>query len=153
MTKFFRHLCLEGLTREEGATHFISMLLIMTLFVFMAFAPILFHVSMMRQTTLELAHHRALQLATEQGRLTPEIKLLIIRDLEDAGFETVMVDGVSYPAFPNSTETKILRGGNVHVELKYPAPNLDQIFQLIHGNIDHPNFYLIQGDDRSEALD
>jgi hypothetical protein len=138
---------------EAGVTQFIAMLLIMSLFVIMAFAPILYHISIMRQTTLELAHHRALQLASERGHLTGEIMTLIRRDLEDAGFPTATFEGVTYPAFPNSTVGKVLRGGNVHVELKYPAPNLDQLFGLIGGTIDGPGFYLIQGDERSEALE
>jgi hypothetical protein len=142
------------LCREEaGVTQFIAMLLIMSVFVIMAFAPILYHVSIMRQTTLELAHHRTLQLASEKGRLTNEVVTLIRRDLSVAGFPTVTLDGVTYPAFPNSTINKVLRGGNVHVELKYPAPNLDRLFELIGGAIDEPGFYLIQGDDRSEALE
>lgn len=144
---------LDFLKDEKGAAQFIAMLLVLSIFVVMAFAPILYHTTMMRQTTLELAHHRALQLATEKGRLTPEIVDLIRRDLADAGFPTIQLDGVTYPAFPNSTSVKVLRGGNVHVQLKYPATNVDQLFRLIGGSMDVPRFYLIQGDGRSEALE
>jgi hypothetical protein len=60
---------------------------------------------------------------------------------------------VTYPAFPNSTSVKVLRGGNVHVQLKYPALNMDQLFRLIGWGLEGPRFYLIQGDGRSEALE
>jgi hypothetical protein len=138
---------------EKGVTHFIALLLVLSIFVVMAFAPILYHVSIMRQTTLEMAHHRALQLTSEKGAMNEYIVTLIRRDLEAAGFPTLIVEGVTYPAFPNSTYDKVLRGGNVHVELKYPAQNLGQLFGLLGATMDTSGFYLIKGDQRSEALE
>lgn len=138
---------------DRGMTQMIALLLVLTVFVIMAFTPILFHVSIMKQTSLELAHHRALQLAAEKGYLTPAIIEVIRQDLAEAGFPTIKLEGVVYPAFPNSTRTKVLRGGNVHVELKYPAENIDRLYGLLGGGIQGKGFYLITGDDRSEALE
>lgn len=135
-------------------TSIITLLLVLTLFIFLAFVPVAFHVSIMKQTTLELAHHRALQLASERGYLDPSIIQLIRSDLKHAGFPPIEDNGIVYPAFPNSTTSKVLRGQNVHVELVYPAPNLQRIFNLLGGEAPGSSiYYRIKGDMRSEALE
>lgn len=138
---------------EKGLTQFIAMMLVLLLFVFIIMTPVVYHVYMMRQTTLELAHHRALELASEKGYLSDVVISMIRSDLTDAGFPTIVIDGVTYPSFLNSTRTKVLRGGNVHVELKYPAEVADHLLTLIGGRETPAGYYWIQGDDRSEALE
>lgn len=138
---------------DEGVAHFVALLLVLVVFMVLSLLPIWYHVAMMRQTTLELAHHRALQLATERGYLDHHIIELIRSDLNEAGFEPIYVNGVLYPSFPNSTIVKVLRGQNVHVELKYPAPEIHQLIFALTDSMSGAKFYHLRGDDRSEALD
>lgn len=137
-----------------GVENLVTLLVILPIFLVITFGVVTYSVFINRQLKLEQAHHRALQLATEVGYLSNEVVLDTQDKLEEIGFPVVTVGGVEYPDFTGSTFTKVLRGGQVRVVIKYPASDLDRLFYLIGGTRGaNKGYYLISGEDRSEAFE
>ncbi|ANE47033.1 hypothetical protein SY83_12995 [Paenibacillus swuensis] len=142
---------------ESGMAEMVSLLIVMGVFLFVSMGMVSFMTFMMRQEKLETIHHRALEMSTQEGYITPSIMEDTRLKLQALGFPSVQRNGVDYPSFEGSTLIKVQRDDadpTVQVTIKYPATLLQRMVGLIGGNAtEEEGYYLIEGAGRSEALD
>jgi len=148
---------IEKLREERGATNLITMLVVLPTILVATFSIVLYVLFAMKMAKLEGIHFRALELAQQSGYLTPEIIEDTKKKMAAIGFPNVTVGGVTYPTFPGSTTTKVLKDATdptVTLTIKYPATNLQRFFMLI-GAADegNPGFFQITNYGRSEAYE
>jgi hypothetical protein len=140
---------------ERGMTEMISLMIVLSVFLFVSFSMVSFMTFMLRQEKLESIHHRALEMSTQEGYFTPTIQADTLVKLASIGFPQVTKEGVSYPSFGGSTASKLYRDdldATIKLIMIYPATGLQRIVGLLGGSsTEEDGYYRIEGVGRSEA--